>query len=314
MTRRIALTLALVGVSTFLAASTAGHAAPRKPIRVVVWDEEQPAQKEAYANFLGNQIADALRQRGTNAKGEQEITVRSVRLDDPEQGLSSDVLDNCDVLMWWGHQRHGEVKPETGKAIVRRIKSGQLSLIALHSAHWSTPFVEAMNERATDDALKSLTRQEREHVQLHLIPAEKRLYRKDEPLTPSFTKTVQADGTVALDVKLPSCVFSGVNNAGKPSHLRTLLPKHPIAKNVPERFDVPQTEIYDGPFHVPTPDAIVFDERWDGGEQFPAGCVWSLGAGKVFYFRPGHETYPIYKQPEVLQVLENAVRWMGKKG
>jgi len=287
-------------------------AAERRPIRVVVWDEQQPIQKQAYENFLGNQVAEALRQLGKDKQGREEITVRSVRLDDPQQGLSNEVLDNCDVLIWWGHVRHGEVKPETGKAIVKRIKSGQLSLIALHSAHWATPFIEAMNERAVDDALKTLSKREREHVQIKLVQPQKRLYRKDEPLTPSSTKTVQADGSVVLEVRLPSCVFSGVRNDGTPSHVRAVIKNHAIAKGVPERFDIPQTEIYDGPFHVPAPDAVVFEERWDSGEQFPAGCVWTLGEGKVFYFRPGHETYPIFKQSEVMKVVENAVRWMGR--
>ena len=81
------------------------------PIRVVVWDERQPKQKEAYDNFLGNAVADHLK----TLKG---IEVKSVALDDPEQGLSKATLDNCDVLIWWGHQRHGEIKPETAKAIV----------------------------------------------------------------------------------------------------------------------------------------------------------------------------------------------------
>ncbi len=113
---------------------------PSGAVKVVVWDEQQPAQKEAYDNFLGNRIADHLR-------GQPGLSVRSVKLDDPEHGLAADVLENCRVLIWWGHVRQAEITPEVGKAIVARIKAGDLALIALHSAHWSTPFVEAMNER-----------------------------------------------------------------------------------------------------------------------------------------------------------------------
>jgi trehalose utilization protein len=301
--------MAVLGGLALAAAGDAGSAAAARPIRVVVWDEQQPVQKEAYPNFLGNAIADYLRDR-TSPRDGRPIQVRSVRLDDPEQGLSREVLDHCDVLLWWGHVRHGEIKPETGRALVQRIKQGKLSLIALHSAHWSTPFIEAMNERATQDALKKLTRAEREKVEIRYVQPQKRLYRKDEPLTPSSWKTVRPDGTVLLEIRLPSCVFPAVRNDGKPSHVRTLLPGHPIAEGVPGRFDIPRTEMYDAPFHVPTPDAVVFEERWDAGEQFPAGCVWNLGKGKVFYFRPGHETYPIFMQPEVQRVLENAVRWL----
>jgi trehalose utilization protein len=64
------------------------------------------------------------------------------------------------------------------------------------------------------------------------------------------------------------------------------------------------------PFHVPTADEVVFEERWEPGEWFRSGCVWTLGKGKVFYFRPGHETYPVYKQPVALKVVENAVRYL----
>ena len=304
--------LAILALAALAAASAGGRAsAAPKPIRVVIWDEQQPAQKEAYENFLGNAIADHLRANATT--GSRPLEVRSVRLDDAEQGLSRDVLDNADVLVWWGHVRHGEIKVDKAKDIVRRVKSGQLSLISLHSAHWSMPFFEAMNERAIDDALKTLTDAERKNVEIKTIPAERRLARKDEPLTPSFTKSVKPDGGVLLEVKLPSCVFTVVRNDGKPGHLRTLLKNHPIAKGVPETFDIPQTEVYGGPFHVPPPDAIVFEEKWDLGEDFPSGCVWNLGAGKVFYFRPGHETYPIFKQPIPLKIVENAVRWLGSQ-
>src|SRR3954453_7512737 len=122
-----------------------GAADEAKPIKVVVWDEQQPAQKQAYENFLGNAIADHL-------EAQPGLSVRSVKLDDPEQGLSASVLDGCRVLVWWGHVRQAEVAPTTGRKIVERIKDDGLALIALHSAHWSTPFAEAMNERARLDA------------------------------------------------------------------------------------------------------------------------------------------------------------------
>ena len=69
--------------------------------------------------------------------------------------------------------------------------------------------------------------------------------------------------------------------------------------------------MYNESFHVPTPDAVVFEERWDKGEHFRSGCVWKVGKGTVFYFRPGHETYPVFKQREPLKVMENAARWLG---
>ena len=96
-----------------------------------------------------------------------------------------------------------------------------------------------------------------------------------------------------------------------PSHVTTLLPHHPIAAGLPVQWDIPRTEMYGEPFHVPPPDEVVFEEKWDKGEHFRSGCVWQVGQGRVFYFRPGHETYPVFQQTEPLRVIENAVRWMG---
>jgi dipeptidyl-peptidase-4 len=73
-----------------------------------------------------------------------------------------------------------------------------------------------------------------------------------------------------------------------------------------------QKRAYGEPFHVPKPDAVVFEERWDKGEHFRSGCVWKVGKGHVFCFRPGHETYPVFKQAEPLRVVENAARWLGQ--
>ncbi len=307
MIRPLRACVTVLGLAAFACATQNDPAsAARKPIRVVIWDEQQPIQKQAYENFLGNAIADHLNKKPS------EFQVKSVRLDDPEQGLSKETLDNCDVLVWWGHARHNEIKPDTAKEIVRRVKSGQFSLLALHSAHWAKPFIEAMNERTTDDALKSLSASERKNVKITYVQPAMRLYKKEEPVTPSFSKSMAADGVTNLEVKLPSCVFTSVKNDGKPSHLTTLMKKHPIAKGVPENFDIPQTEVYGGPFHVPTPDAIIFTEKWDDGETFPAGCLWKLGKGQVFYFRPGHETYPIFKQEIPLRIVENAARFLGK--
>jgi len=69
--------------------------------------------------------------------------------------------------------------------------------------------------------------------------------------------------------------------------------------------------MYGEPFWVPAPDSVIFEEKWDKGEHFRSGSLWRVGSGDVFYFRPGHETYPVFKQAENLRVLENAVRWMG---
>jgi trehalose utilization protein len=98
-------------------------------------------------------------------------------------------------------------------------------------------------------------------------------------------------------------------NEGETERLWTVEPGHPIAEGVPESIEVPEAEMYGERFDVPAPDALVFTSWFEGGEVFRSGCCYRRGAGRIFYFRPGHETYPIYRQPEVQTVVTNAVEW-----
>jgi trehalose utilization protein len=274
------------------------------PISVTIWDERQQAQKQVYTNFLGNEIADHLRQSS-------DFTVRSVSLDDPQQGLAD--LKDTDVLMWWGHQRHTEIKPETAREIVRQIKERGLCLIALHSAHWSQPFVEAMHERARIDALSALDPRERESailIETNLFPNFRSVPKYNSLRTPSVIYRKPTNGPVEVRLTLPNCCFPAYRPDAKPSQIRVLLPDHPIVRGIPAVFTIAQTEMYDEPFHVPQPDQVVLEERWEKGEWFRSGSVWKIGKGKVFYFRPGHEVYPVFKNPNVLRLLENATRWL----
>jgi trehalose utilization protein len=98
-------------------------------------------------------------------------------------------------------------------------------------------------------------------------------------------------------------------NEGETERLWTVEPGHPIAEGVPESIEIPEAEMYGERFDVPAPDALVFTSWFEGGEVFRSGCCYRRGAGRIFYFRPGHETYPIYRQPEVQTVVTNAVEW-----
>ena len=279
------------------------------PIRVLVWDEQQPQQRMTYSNWLGGEIAGHLRQQ-------PGLVVTTARLDDPEQGLSAAALDACDVIIWWGHVRNGEVSHERAREIVRRIQAGRLSLIALHSAHWSAPFMEAMNERARADALKALTPAERATAILHetnLFANLRTPPKYTDRLTPAAIYHKPFAGPVEIDLTLPNCCFPAYRPDAMPSHVRVLLPKHPIARGLPAEFTIAQTEMYNEPFHVPPPDEVVLEEHWEHGEWFRSGSVWNIGKGRVFYFRPGHEIYPVFKNPDVLKILDNAVRWLGEK-
>jgi trehalose utilization protein len=97
--------------------------------------------------------------------------------------------------------------------------------------------------------------------------------------------------------------------AGERERLWVVKPGHPITAGLGPYFEIPQTEMYGEPFDIPEPDDLVFVSWFEGGEVFRSGCCYRRGRGKIFYFRPGHETYPIYYQDEVKRVITNAVQW-----
>lgn len=86
-------------------------------------------------------------------------------------------------------------------------------------------------------------------------------------------------------------------------------PGHPIVAGIDDHFVIPREEMYGEFFDIPEPECTFLISSFGGGEVFRSGCTWTRGAGKVVYFRPGHETFPTYYDPNVLRVIENAVRW-----
>ncbi len=97
--------------------------------------------------------------------------------------------------------------------------------------------------------------------------------------------------------------------ANDKERLWNVCPSHPITQGLGEYFEIPAEEMYGEPFGIPTPDELLFISWFSGGEVFRSGATWQRGQGKVFYFRPGHETYPTYHHPQVQQVITNGVRW-----
>ena len=85
-------------------------------------------------------------------------------------------------------------------------------------------------------------------------------------------------------------------------------PGHPITKGIEDHFILEKEEMYGEHFDIPEPDELIFISWFSGGEVFRSGCTFYRGAGKVFYFRPGHETYPTYHDKNVKQVIANGVR------
>jgi len=101
---------------------------------------------------------------------------------------------------------------------------------------------------------------------------------------------------------------------GENERLWVVDPGHPIVDGLPERIDLPHTEMYGEHFDIPQPDQLVFISWFAGGEVFRSGCCWHRGKGKIFYFRPGHGTLPIYYDENVLKVICNGIKWAAPCG
>jgi trehalose utilization protein len=97
--------------------------------------------------------------------------------------------------------------------------------------------------------------------------------------------------------------------AGEKERLWVVNPAHPIADGIGEYFELEHEETYGEHFDIPTPDELVFVSWFAGGEVFRSGCTFHRGRGRVFYFRPGHETYPTYYNENVLKVIINGINW-----
>ena len=178
------------------------------------------------------------------------LNVRTATLDEPEHGLTQEVLDSTDVLTWWGHMAHAEVQDEIVNRVQARVLEG-MGLIVLHSGHFSK----------------------------------------------IFTRMMGTSGCLVW------------READEVERLWVVNPNHAIVKGVGRYIELEREEMYGEWFDIPEPDELVFVSWFEGGEVFRSGAAWHRGKGKIFYFRPGHETYPTYHNPEILRVIENAVRW-----
>jgi trehalose utilization protein len=218
-------------------------------IRTLIWHEHRHEKKnKLVASIYPEGMHSALK----NAyKGDAGFSVDHALLDDDaEHGLSQKRLDETDVLLWWGHVAHGEVKDEIVERVAKRVWEG-MGLIVLHSGHFSKIFRRLMG-------------------------------------TPCALKW---------------------REAGENERLWAINPNHPILEGLPDQVVIEHEEMYGEPFSIPEPMETVLISWFEGGEVFRSGCTWQRGAGKIFYFRPGHEAYPTFHNPQVLKIIKNATRW-----
>ncbi|TDN92297.1 ThuA domain-containing protein [Microbacterium sp. BK668] len=221
------------------------------PIRVLVWNEnfhETNGDEKALSHYpdgIHTVIADALRsQLGVDAD------VRTATLQEHEHGLTQEVVDDTDVLLWWGHARHDEVDDEVVDRVHEAVLAG-MGILVLHSGHYSKIFKRLMG---TTCSLKWRNDGERELVW-------------------------------------------------------TVAPRHPIALDVPHPIVIPEHEMYGEFYDIPVPEETIFLSTFAGGEVFRSGVTYTRGLGRVFYFSPGDQHFPVYHHPDIQRVLANGVRW-----
>lgn len=219
-------------------------------MRVTVWGENvhertEEAVRALYPEGMHGAIAAGL----AELLGER-VSVRTATLDQPEHGLTPEVLAETDVLTWWGHIAHDDV----ADAVVERVHEavlGGMGLLVLHSGHYSKLFRRLLG-------------------------------------TP-------------CDLRW--------RNEGERELVWTVDPSHPIAAGVPHPIVIDAQEMYSEPFAIPAPDELIFVSSFAGGEVFRSGCTFTRGAGRIFYFSPGDQDYPVYHHPAIRRVLANAVCW-----
>ncbi len=97
--------------------------------------------------------------------------------------------------------------------------------------------------------------------------------------------------------------------AGEKERLYVINPSHPIVRGIGEMIELDHEEMYGEHFDIPTPDELLMISSFAGGEVFRSACTFRRGAGKIFYFQPGHETYPTYYHKDIQRVIQNAIEW-----
>jgi len=218
-------------------------------MKITVWNEfvhekADGTAKDLYPDGIHMCIARFLEEAG--------YEVRTATMDDPECGLTDEVLADTDVLFWWGHVRHGQVPNEVVERVAKHVYDG-MGLVVLHSGHGSKIFQKLCG-----------------------VPTGRLKWRE----------------------------------SGDKEILWVVEQGHPIVEGIGEKIVLEHEETYGEHFMIPQPDELLFISWFSGGEVFRSGCVYKRGRGKIFYFRPGHETVPTYHDPQIQKVLINAAKYV----
>lgn len=216
-------------------------------VKVTVWNEgiHEKTSSEVAAIYPDG-IHGCIK---TFLESQDDFRVKTATLKQRQCGLTEEVLNNTDVLIWWGHMAHGMVSDKVVERVYQRVLGG-MGLVVLHSGHHSKIFKKLMGTTCN-------------------------LLWRD----------------------------------GDRERVWTVNPSHPIAKGIPPYFNLAVEEMYGERFDIPEPDELIFMGWFSGGEVFRSGCTWQRGLGKIFYFQPGHESNPTFRNEYVQRIIINAVRW-----
>ncbi|MGO3050521.1 trehalose utilization protein ThuA [Staphylococcus casei] len=215
-------------------------------MNITIWNEyrherENVEVKKVYPEGIHHALASFLK---------ETHHVETATLDEIEHGLTEQLLEQTDVLIWWGHKAHEEVDESVVERVKARVLDG-MGLVVLHSAHFSKIFKSLM-------------------------------------------------GTTC-DLKW--------READEKERLWVVDPTHPIVEGLDSYIELEQEEMYGEHFDIPVPDETVLISWFEGGEVFRSGVTFKRGNGKIFYFRPGHESYPTYYNKQIQQIIKNGVKW-----
>ncbi|MDA1191131.1 MAG: ThuA domain-containing protein [Candidatus Poribacteria bacterium] len=213
------------------------------PIRALCWSE-RTEPLSVYPDGIDGAVADALKEIG--------VEVKTAKMDDPEHGLSEEVLAETDVLFWWSHIRNGDLSEDVNARVVKHVLARGMGFVPIHSALFAKPFQTILG----------------------------------------------CTGNIG-----------GWDHNQAPENVYVIDQNHPIAEGLGAKFVLPETEMYVEPFDVPPPDELIFISSFSRGEVFRSGMTWYRGRGRIFYFRPGHETYKVLFEEPCRKVFQNAARW-----
>jgi len=207
--------------------------------------------KSVYPEGMHNAIAKAF-------ENKEKFKVTLATQDMPRHGLTREVLNNTDVLVWWSHLDNQKLDDEVADEVCLHVVRDGIGFIALHSASFSKPWQRLLGIE-------------------------------------------YAAGEWGRFRTMPQ---------GEKERLWVIAPGHPICQGIQDYIEIPQDEMYGEPMLMPDPDKLLFIAWWEGGDVCRSGSLFERGRGKIFGFTPGHEAFPIFFQPQIQRVLQNAVNFL----